>query len=448
MISIQDTIKDHSLVVNNGSGVLVQPMTKDYSYVLTAKHVIQNDKNIPENGIMPIECIVIYTSSDQMIEARFVYTHPILDLAIIMVDYKNASIRLDESNVVLGESLIIFGYPNCSTKHRNEKTTRRDWIETYTLDVLDVTSKSMKLRVTEDVQLSDFEGFSGGGFFKILDGHVYLVGIDYGFLKSGQYVNRIIGIPIVNINTIITEENLELVRPAFFNDFIELKPDIFKIENCISPVNVKKATDIIKINSDGLLKNCKITPAKVLDQYKELINNSNSPGVNVEDKEFWVAFLEFLHVEELISDSATWDDEFLSYINRTYKFVYIDSRQGWMTKLPHILSTNVDHLRVGGRLLLVEFGPMPESPDQLNYYRDNIPSNVADAIEEESIAHVGSMVKKSISIIHLPKLHENCIARREDEFDKLNKITHREQIKNLMIEGYSKYLADVEVSYE
>ncbi|MBQ0732027.1 MAG: trypsin-like peptidase domain-containing protein, partial [Oleispira antarctica] len=187
MISMQDTIKDHTLVVNEGSGVLVQPMTKEYSYVVTAKHVIQNDKDIPENGIMPIENITIYTSNDQLVEARFVYIHPTLDLAIILVDYMNASIRLDENHVVLGERLIIFGYPNYSTNHRNKNTTRRDWIETYTLDVLDVTGFLMKLKVTEDVQLSDFEGFSGGGFFKVLDDKVYLVGIDYKFVKSGEY---------------------------------------------------------------------------------------------------------------------------------------------------------------------------------------------------------------------------------------------------------------------
>lgn len=448
MVDVLDKIKNMTFVVNGGSGVLVQAMTKDYSYVITAKHIIQVDKYLPENGILSIDDISIYAPDDMLILARSVHPHPTLDIAIVLVDFIETSIKLYECALKFDDSLVLFGYPNFNETHRNLAIPRREWIESYGLNVIDTTNKKTKMRISEDAQHSDIEGFSGGGVFKVEGGEVYLVGIENEVLKAGDYVNRVVSIPINNVNTIIENANLALIKPTFFGDLSELKPEIFKIDNCFSPVDVKKATDILKSSSEALLQNCEFSPVNVLDEYKEIISTLSDVGAALEAKEFWIAFLEFLYVKGLLSPEALWNEDFLKHISSSYKFVYVDSRQGWKTHLPKILSIDVDHLKSGGKLLLVDFGPMPSTPDQLNYYRDNIPSNVANGIEEESIAHVESMIQKSISIIHLPKLHEHCINDREDELAELNKITQRDEIMSMILDSYSEYLVIEEIDSE
>lgn len=37
-----DNLKLHSVIVGEGSGVLFQPATTDYTYILTAKHIFFN----------------------------------------------------------------------------------------------------------------------------------------------------------------------------------------------------------------------------------------------------------------------------------------------------------------------------------------------------------------------------------------------------------------------
>lgn len=443
-----EKIKSSTYVVNNGSGVLVQAMTKEFSYIITAKHVIQEDRDDPSKGIIPEANIIIRTPTDGSISTSNVYVHPVLDLAILVVDYLPTSIKVYEQDIKFEDTLVMFGYPNYNNIHRNPERPISDWVENYSLKVLDVKDEEIKTRTPEAIQHQDIEGFSGGGTLSIVGDEAYLVGILGKLRQSGEFVNRIISIPLKNIFLIIENRGIPPVKPSFFGNLSELQSDIFNIENCFSPADIKKATDILKSNSSSSLENCEFHPYNIIQNHSESICCLGDSQEFLEDKEFWIAYLEFLHVEGLITPEITWDDSFLEYLCNNYKFVYIKGREGWKGHLSNILSTNVDHLTNGGKLLLVDFGQMPSSPDQLNSFRENIPSNVADGIDEESIAHVQSIIQKSISILHLQKLHEQCITSREAELNRMNKITQRQEISNMILEGYTEYLSQEATSDE
>ena len=78
-------IKNVSYVVNDGSGVLLQAMTTDYSYVVTAKHVIQVDKNNSEQGILSISDISVFSPDDIKIRVLDTFIHPTLDFLITTI---------------------------------------------------------------------------------------------------------------------------------------------------------------------------------------------------------------------------------------------------------------------------------------------------------------------------------------------------------------------------
>ncbi len=440
-MSITEKIKDITVVINEGSGVLVQPMTKDYSYILTAKHVIQVDKDDPSKGLLDLDKVHIYKSNDEQLTPKILYPHPDLDIAIIVIDYDSSSMDVIDSPIIQNMKLSLYGYPNKTNQHRNPDIPRREWLETYTLNIVEHSDKEIKCDTNEDVEYGDIEGFSGGGVFYLTETNAFLIGIEHKLHQSGEYTNKIISIPVKCFNTIITKYNLRPIRPPYYGDFKELKTSIFNYTNCFDINNIKKATDIILFNSASLLERTTITPFEISTKFEGVFTNLTPYSTPSENRNFWVSFLEFLHIEGLISPAVSWDENFLKYIIKNYKFVYTTCKKGWKTNLAKLLSTNVDNLKNGGILFFIEnSGDYPNKPDTLTQYRDKIPTNVANAIEAEDIANVSSIINKSISIIHLPKLHHSCIYELEDTLSELNKITDKDKIKELILKGYLNYI--------
>ncbi|MCK6740163.1 ABC-three component system protein [Enterobacter bugandensis] len=440
-MSITEKIKDITVVINEGSGVLVQPMTKDYSYVLTAKHVIQIDKYDPNKGLLDLSNIHIYKSTDEKLIPKKLCPHPVLDIAIIVIDYDSSSIDVIDTSIIQNMKLSLYGYPNKSEQHRNPEIPRREWLETYTLDIAEHSDEEIKCYTNEDVEYDDIEGFSGGGIFYITEKNWFLIGIEHKLHQSGEYANKIISIPIKCFNTVISNFGILPIRPPYYSDFKELKTNIFNYTNCFDINDIKKATDLIVLNSASLLEETTITPFEIITNFEGVFTNLTPNSTPSENRDFWIAFLEFLHIEGLISPEISWDSNFLKYIIRNYKFVYTTCTKGWKTNLSKLLSTNVDNLKNGGVLFFIEnSGDYPNKPDTLTQYRDRIPSNVANAIEVEDIANVTSIIDKSISIIHLPKLHHSCIYDLEDTLSELNKITDKDKIKELILKGYLNYI--------
>lgn len=439
-MSITEKIKDITVVVNDGSGVLVQPMTKEYSYVLTAKHVIQVDKEDLGKGLLEFDSISIHKSNDEKLIVRRICPHPELDIAIIVVDYDLSAGDLEFHSVERDMDLALYGYPNTAAHHRNLDTKRREWLETHALRVLEDNNQTIKCDI-RDVEYDDIKGFSGGGVFYISDKDAFLAGIEYKLQSSGEYTNRIISIPAACFNAIISEYSLPPIRPVYYSDFKKLKESLFVHSNCLCLDDIRKATDLILFNSEKLLSETKITPFEIISKFNELFINLTPNSTSEENKHFWISFLEFLHIEGLMSPEVLWDDDFLKYLIKNYKFIFTTSNKGWKTNLPKLLSMNVDNLRNGGILLFIEKAEdYPEKPDTINQYIGNIPSSIANAIGVEDISNVTSIQNKSISIIHLPKLHLSCIYDNELKLSQIDKLKDLSKIRELIFNSYAAYL--------
>lgn len=83
-VTVSEVMQSYCVMVNGGSGVLVSAMTKDYSYVLTARHVVveEADRNTvtDQNGIA-IEAL------DVLIFPKIGEEEP-LDCAILKVTHQ------------------------------------------------------------------------------------------------------------------------------------------------------------------------------------------------------------------------------------------------------------------------------------------------------------------------------------------------------------------------
>jgi len=442
MVNPQDLIIKNTVVIDDGSGVILQPMTKEFSYVVTAKHVIQIDKNDISKGFKSKDDIEVYTTADTKIALFDFYYHQDVDLAILKVEYLGSDILIKNTNCQFDERLQLWGFPKFSADHRNEEKPRIDWIESYAATVSSVSSNKLECKADDSVEITGLEGFSGGGLFDIVTDKIYLAAIEYRVYKPDEYVNRIYSVPIQNIQKILEENDLLPICPPYLGSLSELTSEAFQSLSFFNPQNKEKLAKLFTHLSKDKIEHASFTPHSLINKNRELINELNKDPKSIENKDLWVSIIEFLQVYELLDPQFQWDEEFVNYLTKNFKFLYfIDN--SWKDKLKEIVLFDCGDLVNKGYLMLIHHGhDRPDVPDQLNQYRDpeKLPHIIASGIDDpDSIAHIYSKKTKDISILHFAKLNKFSLSDKEHEFDNLT-FTHLEQIKNQLIDSYSMYL--------
>ena len=122
-----DDIRKYVVVVNGGSGCIFQPVDKEYSYILTAKHNLTDNNNRIDTLIrfqynknkwekLPIEI-------DSLVEGKNYLSHPDKDIAILKINRITdlEPIHRIDTNDILQEpdNYCLCGYPE--TRRNAEK---------------------------------------------------------------------------------------------------------------------------------------------------------------------------------------------------------------------------------------------------------------------------------------------------------------------------------------
>lgn len=447
--NIPDIIKSHTVVVENGSGVLIQPMTDEYSYILTAKHVVQNDDKKPELGIKNAADIKIQIFSGEELQARKIYHHNTLDIAVIRIDFApNLSITPYQKSIARGDKVSLYGYPNYSPEHRNENHQLSDWIETYDLCVIDTDDHKLGFRNEETARQSDIQGFSGGGLFYISRDQAYLIGIEHSVIKPAEYADRVIGCPIANFNEILNANQLKRLKPLHLSSFKHLQDEIFVFENCFDVANLKSITGLLNHYATQQLTDCLITPIEILRLFKGKLKAYQQSESELEKKGLWIALLELLAIEVILNPPALWNADYIESLLKSYRIIYIDSHKSWKAHLEKILATDTAGLKPDGKILLVTGGLLPESPNMLNNLPEQVIPNIFNGLTGEAINNARYTYTKKTPIIHLPKLHNVCIEEKESDYAKLNRVIHETEMADMLRADYNQYLQVVESNNE
>lgn len=217
-----DNIKLHSVIVGNGSGFLIQPLTTDYSYILTAKHLFFDEGNTSrgeddiEKKAGEIIEIIRFTKVNKYWEPKIIefsihknknyFPHAEADIAILKIDYiPNSENVILESNVENIADYLISGFPNklrmqddMSEKYTNHKLER----------FISYNSKSCRAQLINGTLIqSDIIGMSGCGLLKIAEQKISLVGIQ-SKVPTSIANGQIDFIPIKYIKEIISINGL------------------------------------------------------------------------------------------------------------------------------------------------------------------------------------------------------------------------------------------------
>jgi hypothetical protein len=225
-----DDIKELTVRVENGSGVLVSPLSDEYHYVLTAHHVI---KDCDDQGIQNITISFLPDSAykDVQIEVVDVKRCEESDAAIILIKRIEQEVRFLYPSKVLPErgNRWHIGYPN----NQNQKGVAtvcveheiRNWLGRF-------EGQFEKYQCEQTINKNEIEGMSGGGVF---DDSYHLLGIHRKFAadENKEQLSKFVMIPWGCYEQIIKDNRLPEVLPFDLSTLKTFKEKIFCFDDNI-----------------------------------------------------------------------------------------------------------------------------------------------------------------------------------------------------------------------
>lgn len=293
-----DDLKLHSVIVGGGSGVLFQPSTIDYTYILTAKHIffdeIDNGRGVEKiekkDGEIVDICRLTANDDNWFSESiqfsiqknKNYFPHDEVDIAILKIDYKSGLERLIlEENIGNVSDYLICGFPNKLRVNISisEKYTNHNLVRIISDNT---TSFRAQLSIGTLIQ-SDIIGMSGCGVLKIDNEHISLIGIQ-SKVPANNANGQIDFVPIKYFKEIITKNGLHTLNDLDINDFSNINRNWELINNVFSitynsesePYYLKRSIDETFINYLRSNKNVWINGVSSVGKTFLILGNLNT----------------------------------------------------------------------------------------------------------------------------------------------------------------------------
>jgi len=398
-----EIIASNSVRVNDGSGVLVSALSQEYSYVITAAHVLA-------------ESNVIKDRHENRLEILSVYKHPDADCAVIKINHVSNTILPTWQTARLAEkaSLTLMGFPNSNI---NTATP----LKAYTGQLTSFMDGLIVCTLDGGPGQNSIFGMSGGGIYHVHNGIPYLVGIETRMDDEDQDARwgRVRCYPLSKFNEIIEDNKLAKILPSFLKCFSKLKENMFGY-NVIEPTNIEKLQEALLKMADILVEKGLPSPYELMEQYKaDLLITYDHPE-KVQDRELWEAYFEFIIISALIDDANQVDFTYIKNLERRRRIMYSSDAANWIRKLDEILKAAKRMLEKNGTLIVSSPEPDPEMfPPTSKVSR--IVNNITSIPTEGSfltIDNIDHSVYETFVITHLKALRKKCVVRNEELFVK------------------------------
>ena len=241
-------LREHIVIVNQGSGCVLQPTDQqNSSYILTAKHVVDNsldDIQITRfqllNGKEWKEIDIVI---DKLELKSNYFPHPNYDIAIIRVDRQAGldDIVGIENPGDSSEDYILAGYPK-ARRHEDKS----QWYRTDEKTVLkEVRSDGLQgARVPGNPSLEEVKGQSGGAIIKLKDGKGFLAGIQIKMVEGDEQLGAVEFTPFAFFQELVNN---------YGNDLEPLPTLKYGVRNMRRSVGMSiRKRNYVRINIDDL----------------------------------------------------------------------------------------------------------------------------------------------------------------------------------------------------
>lgn len=358
----QDNIKEYIVCLNGGSGVIFQPSQDNLTYILTAKHVLNNIANNPYNGSVHIDYFTVAANAFtriepfQLVEGTNFFPHPDanIDLAIITVDRIPCPTNLVTIQHVKPDSgnYKLAGFPSVRRQGRPELI---DWIRLDNLTIgAERANGKREGTVENNATRSELVGASGGGIFAIRDGHLYLAGIQNQITAPQEAMGRVEFTPIWHFQNIVETPgcNLETILPFYLKNFSFLKSAAFSFEiDALDENNLQFVKNYL-INKTQDVINSGVTPIAIKDFFGEKLLLDHNKVDLLYTSQIWKVWLEFLTIMNIIKYETFGESE-LSEIFNSYRLKFSNCEKDWTSLInTDLLYSDYTGLKIDGKVFV------------------------------------------------------------------------------------------------
>lgn len=413
MPDFTNKVRTHVVIVDDGSGVLIQPAKGDYSYVITAKHVLET---VPESGeYKDIDDISVITFSDQTIELANKFISDNFDLAILVTQQRlDLDLQTAISRPEREQSIFYYGYP------KNRRSGNYDdRIREFIGKVNETPDGRFSVSLQSRPDWSEISGASGGGIFVEIENQLFLFGIEsrYEGSPGREFHGKVVCISMQTIERFIIESGLEKIHPPALNSFLGLVDKTFELySQADDPENLRFLKNKLHERAAIIGATSEVNPMALYDAYKEELLIKESHIQNLHSEEMWIAYLEFLIISCLIDEKQEIDFSYVKDNSTRRRFLFSACKDNWIWRLMDIFRSDFRGLRKGGKII-VSTGDlnarMQAREPQLSNIIANIGRGRVDGLMVDS-AIINPAIE--FQVFHLTGLHRFCVLENENDF--------------------------------
>lgn len=295
MPTIEEQLRFFAVKVNNGSGCLFQPDSKEYTYVLTVKHNLEIKNDAGENVLMPSNEIKIYRNNVNGepvpgIMAR--ETHETLDLALIVIPYiGDNEMVLTHSYPTKDEIISLYGYPSRLSNSVEKRESVRCFCDMQQEDGTGTEIRTEQQQYTWEINSQkSLVGLSGCGVFADINGALVLKGIFPELKDPTGANNKLISYYVSNFNSIADKLGRKHLIPSTLLSF---QPYTNKVFRRVNPGLKGVFNNNIEQVTNGVISPIAIAH---LNKGKLTLPVSKNYSDNFSQSKLWEAWLELLTI--------------------------------------------------------------------------------------------------------------------------------------------------------
>lgn len=463
--------KQYSVIVDRGTGVLFQPMTDEYFYILTAKHNLQNkidsinyvDKDdnsviklvrfIFEEGVFNTEEIPFI-----LIKGQTYFPHPNIniDAAILKVkfdEYKKFEItdlHISDDTTINSDAYLC-GFPDDKRKANLEDYQAQFTNHTISQNTNNVGSKK-SVRLLENQTIDTIVGMSGGGIVKLNGNYFKLIGIQSQMTNTVSAQNEIDFLPIIYFNEIVSEfsDRLNVLLPPYLANFSFLKDKVFDINAGIDDDDIVFTRNFLKHKANQII-NSGITPIGIKDFFKERLILNNEDLTILNDEIIYATWLEFLIIMNIAKNKIHCSLDLEDLFNKV-RLIYKNTNSQWQGSdfLKECMNCDLRDLQVNGTVLInTKDIPAKEKIEHYKIDKGSIISNIdslrkdykkgafGEVFIDEGAGETKEFVFDKYTFIHFEFLKKFLIIEKSEEFREFN-ITNQPELLNKLNSIYGE----------
>lgn len=408
----ENDLKRYTVILDDGSGVLFQPLDETKTYILSARHVFYEDV-LHDDGpnTSKLKSTINYSFSDnqnqknevEIIKDSNYFEHDIVDAAILVLDVNlNLNEIFVDDRTTGFEGFNLTGYPE--SKRNSDDQYDKQLIS----DLISYNDNLITLRlVVNHLDHKQITGFSGGGIIKTNGDSLLLAGIQSK--TPNRPCDGVINVvPIKRFEEIVDWNNLSKLLPSYLTNIELLINSIISYNETLPTLKPKLQVAIRKQFSQV---KCELNNI----YSRNYLNKLSTSSGGIKSKRFWTSFLEYGLIISLIEVEG-FNEDVLAKMNLTKKFIFSDSSKDIYDLYSEILlfaSENIDN----DCQILLATNITPISANKRRMQASQVNLNVGNVVDNETIDRVQTSSKIK-EIIHLKAIEFDCINSNENTLNQ------------------------------